>query len=246
MWYIIIGIIILGVIASIFEYLSELVGGTQRLIIIIVVLVAAFLAFSWVGVFAIVVLAVAIRLLSSVGREIKSVIEKHDEESNDKILMKELEKNCKWLGEMNSEKWKEKLPNYVGRKYSTSFEEITENFARQLEQQNILQSDEWFEPYKRYVVEHDGGATVTKMLNEVNCPQLQITHITQNGDLINTLLMRGTKKKSEDVPALFDKTFINEMNEYLYKPTRYLLKLYNRDCSSYQAVHREEIDFDNL
>ena len=61
MWYIIIVLIILGIIYSIFEWLADLVGGAGTLIVIIVVFVVAYLAFSWTGIFAIIpsVLSVA-------------------------------------------------------------------------------------------------------------------------------------------------------------------------------------------
>ncbi len=267
MWYIIIGLIILGLITSFFEWLSDLVGGALPLIIIIAVLVTSYLAFSWEGVFTVIAIAVVgaivIGLLKKAGIYVNDKVEAHDKRAketaqikqqtqaeqithnNDAALMQELAKNCTWLGYMDAQMWAAKLSNFVGRSYSTSFEEVTSNFAKQIEQQYILQNDDWFEPYKLYVLNHPGGSTVTKMIAEVDCPQLKMTHCTPDGDLINTWLMRGTKAISRDVPALFNVTFIKDINENLFTPTLYLKKLYSV-AETAEDNHVEEISFDDL
>lgn len=261
----IIALIILALVISLFSKLAELVGGSGPLIVIIVILVIAYLAFKWTGVLVVIALPFVGVALSEAGKFIKREVKQHDQRAketaqiiqktqsdklahdNDTSLMQELNQNCYWLGCMNEEKWKKKLPNYVQRQYSTSFEAITTNFAKQLEQQQIRQNDNWFEPFKQYVLAHPGGSTVTKMLHEVNCPQLKMTHITPDGDLVNTWLMKGTKRVSQDVPPLFRSTFIREMNENVFTPTEYLKKLYGADASAEQPVSQvEEINFDDL
>lgn len=268
MWYFIIGFVIISIIVSIFSWLADLVGGGGRLFAIIAVLVISFLAFSWKGVFAVIGIAIGVvvivGLLGEAGHFIGNKLEAHDQtvqetarikretqaekqiHDNDNALIEELNRNCSCLGYMNEAKWKKKLPNFVNRVYSSSFEEITSNFARQIEQQHILQNDDWFEPYKLYVLNHPGGSTVTQMLNEVDCPQLRMTHCTSDGDLINTWLMRGTKNISRDVPALFGNQFINDINENVFRPTNYLKKLYGASTTSSTDNNREEIDFNNL
>lgn len=269
MWYIIGGIIILGIIVSLFQWLADLVGGAGKLIVIIIILVSAFLVGSWAGVLAVVAIGaigyVIVRLLGKAGKYVGDQVEQHDKRkretaqinqktqadkqmhNNDAALMEELSKNCYWLGYMSDDMWLKKLPNYVHRQYSTDFKTITSNFAKQIEQQHILQNDDWFEPFKLYVLNHPGGSTVTKMLHEVNCPQLKMTHSTPDGDLVNTWLVRGTKKANKDVPALFSSTFIKEMNESVFTPTPYLQKLYEGNNGGFQEVnHATEISFDDL
>lgn len=269
MLYIIVGLIILGIIVSIFKRLSELVGGTGNLIVIIIILVASFLVGGVAGIFVVaaifVVVCVVIGLLGIAGKYVGDQVEQHDKSkretaqinqkiqedmqihNNDRALMEELSKNCYWLGYMSDEMWEKKLPNYVGRQYSTDFRTITSNFAKQIEQQHILQNNDWFEPFKLYVLNHPGGSTVTKMLHEVNCPQLRVTHSTPDGDLLNTWLVRGTQKANKDVPALFSSTFIKEMNESVFTPTPYLQKLYSGTNEKAQEVnHVTEINFDDL
>lgn len=265
MVYIIIGLIILGLIVSFFSWLSDLIGGAGRLLIIIAVLVLAYLAFSWQGVFAVVAIALLGMVLGKAGRFIGIQVNQHDKRAketaqikqqtqkeqlihhNDAALIEELNKNCYWLGCMDPEKWKKKLPNYANKQYTTSFETITMNFAKQIEQQHIIQNGDWFEPYKQYVVQHPGGSTVTKMLNEVNCPQLKMTHVTPDGDLINTWLVRGTKRVGKDVPELFRMTFIKELNESVFTPTEYLKKLYGSgDCADQGCAHTQELNFEDL
>lgn len=268
MWYIIIGLIILGIIFAIFEKLADLVGGSGILIAIIVVLVIAYLAFSWKGVFGVIgaaiVIALVATLLGSASTFISKTVETHDKEmketarikqktqsskeihDNDTALRNELDMNCRWLGFMSEEMWQVKLPNYVNKKYSTSFTDITKNFATQMEQQNIRQNDEWFQPFLMYVIAHP-GSTVTKMLNEVSCPQFHATHVTPNGDILNTRMVKGTKKVNKDVPPLFTQCFIKDMNEFVFAPTKYALKLYSTGRSSSETInHTEEIDFNDL
>lgn len=257
---IIIGIIVIGVILGIlgdfFSWLSDLVGGPVKLVVIIIAFVVAFLAFSWAGVF---VMLIGICVVKKAG----NMLEEHDKRAsevakikretqtekiihnNDFALMQELEKSCTRLGYMDEEKWEEKLPNFKNRHYSTSFQEITANFAKQIEFQNLWQNDDWFDVYKRYVVEHPAGSTVTKMLAEVDCPALKMTHTVEDGDLINTMLQRGTIRKSKDVPPLFNATFIETENEFVYTPTAYLQRLYSNETSATEK-HTEEISFDDL
>ena len=269
MTYIIIALVVLGIIVSLFKWLSDLVGGAGKLIVIIIILVASYLVASWEGVLTAAVIAtigyIAVRLLGKAGKYIGNQVEQHDKnkretakinqqtqqakqiQSNDAALMNELSKNCFWLGYMSREMWLKKLPNYANRQYSTDFNTITSNFAKQIEQQHIVQNDDWFEPFKLYVLNHPGGSTVTKMLHEVNCPQLKMTHSTPDGDLLNTWLMRGTKKANKDVPALFSATFIKEMNENVFTPTAYLQKLYGVNTgASTEGNHATEISFDDL
>lgn len=265
MVYIIIGIIVIGIIA----WLAEKVGGINRLIVIVGLIIVLSVFGLWpyaLGFAAICAVGYAIvKILGKAGKYVGDQVEQHDKSekekaqiyqqtqadmqvhNNDTALMEELSKNCYWLGYMNDDMWIEKLPNYVNRKYSTDFGTITRNFAKQIEQQHILQNDDWFEPFKLYVLKHPGGSTVTKMLHEVNCPQLKMTHSTPDGDLLNTWLVRGTKKANKDVPALFSSTFIKEMNENVFTPTLYLQKLYGDNTGGSQEVnHVTEINFDDL
>lgn len=256
---IIITIVVICIIINIFAWLADLVGGPVQLIAIIAVFTVAFLAFSWVGVFCVI----AIALLGFGILMVSAMLDEHDKRakevakeqhkmqsekiihSNDSALMKELETGCMYLGYMDEKKWGEKLPNFRNRQYSTSFQEITSNFAKQVEFQNIWQNDDWFEPYKLYVLDHPAGSTVTKMLAEVDCPALKMTHSVEDGDLINTMFQRGTVRKSKDVPPLFNATFIEDANEYLYTPTAYLQRLYAKKTDATEK-HTEEINFDDL
>ncbi len=264
MWYIIMGLIIIAIIYGIFMGLAELVGGVVPLIIIIVALILSFLAFSWKGVFAVVGAVIVIALLIKTGEYLKKIIKEHDDSAretaritqetqakqlvhdNDAALLNELNKNCHTLGYMNATMWRIQLPNFVEKKYSSSFEDITKKFAEQMENQYILKNKDWFEVYKIYIVQHSGGRTVSQMLSEVNCPQLKKTHCTPNVDLLNMQLEKGLEKESKDIPALFNRTYIEKINEYLYTPTKYLEKLYNTNLSTNDDMQKKEINYDDL
>jgi hypothetical protein len=265
MVYIIIGIIVIGIIA----WLADKVGGMLPLIIIIGLIIILSVFGLWpyaLGFAAICAVGYGIVMaLGKAGKYVGNQVEQHDKlkketaqiakktqddklmHNNDAALMEELSKNCYWLGYMSDDMWLQKLPNYANRQYSTDFRTITNNFAKQIEQQHIIQNNDWFEPFKLYVLNHPGGSTVTKMLHEVNCPQLKMTHATPDGDLVNTWLVRGTQKANKDVPALFSSTFIKDMNESVFTPTPYLQKLYGESDEKVQeANHATEINFDDL
>lgn len=269
MLYIIVGIIVLALIISFFEWLADLVGGAVPLIVVIIVLIVLSVFGLWpyaLGFAAICLVGyMIVSLIGKAGKYVGDQVEQHDnsikeaarinqqtyedqqKHNNDVALMEELSKNCYWLGYMSDAKWLEKLPNFANRQYSTDFKMITSNFAKQIEQQHIIQNDDWFEPFKLYVLNHPGGSTVTKMLHEVDCPQLKMTHSTPDGDLLNTWLVRRTQKANKDVPALFASTFIKEMNESIFTPTPYLQKLYGANNNDSQEVnHATEISFDDL
>lgn len=265
MVYIIIGIIVLGIIG----WLAEKVGGFVPLLIIIGLIIVLSVFGLWpyaLGFAAICGVGYAIiKVLGNAGKYVGDQVKEHDARqketaqinqktqadkqmhSNDVALMEELSKNCYWLGYMTDDMWLKKLPNYASKRYSTDFRTITSNFAKQIEQQHITQNGDWLEPFKLYILNHPGGSTVTKMLHEVDCPQLKMTHSTPDGDLLNTWLVRGTKKANKDVPALFSSTFIKEMNESVFTPTPYLKKLYGGNDEGGQEVnHATEISFDDL
>lgn len=264
MRYIIIGVIVIGVIwlilSSIYENLSEAVG-TKTVIITLILCVIAFFAYSWKGVLVVAVGGLGIAyLLKKAG----GALEKHDEnrretaeinkhtqkaqaiQNNEFALREELDRNCRRLGFMNAEMWEKKLPNYKNKPYQSSFDSITTNFAKQMEQQNILQSDDWFQPFFQFVLNHPQGTTPTKLLNEVSCPQLQITHITPNIQLLEARLKKGTERVSKDVPPLFDERPLEGMKENLYVPTRYALNTYGSSSNNSGAVNKKEFDINEL
>lgn len=277
MLYVIIALVVIVILVMIFKAIAEAIedvlgiasGGIAIEILFIIALIIGFLVGSWLGlvigagiyfaIFAIICLIEAAASavsddvkehdrkkheIAEMNQKTQEAIQEHD---NDQALHDELEKNCYWLGYMDNNKWAQKLPNYVNRKYSTDFVTVTNNFAKQNEQQHIVQNDDWLEPFKKYIVEHSGGSTVTKMLNEVACPQLQVTHYTRNEDLLKAHLEMGTRPVSKDVPALFHSTFIKDINENIYTPTRYLQKRYGKDNGVDDGVkHTQEINFDDL
>ena len=265
MLYIIIGIVIIGIICAAFQRMANMVGGGKRLAVIVLIFVVAFLALSWVGVLGVIVVGVIIALLRSFGIHLGNIVKDHDKEKkdiaqikqntqaskemhdNEFALIQELNQNCVYLGFMDDQRWLYKLPNYANRKYATNFIDITRKFATQVEQQNIQQNEDWFRPFLEYIISHPQGTTVTKMLNEVRCPQFQFTHITPDFHILNVRMMRGTQRISKDVPPLFEQHNVNGMNEYLFVPTRYALNLYGKNDSSKEKTdHTVEIDFDDL
>lgn len=281
MWYIIIGIIIIGVIVAILEAVWNIAGGIlliiyknlniicknlldavgkHALIITSILCVIAFLAFSWGGVLVVAIGGLGIAcILNKIGQALKV----HDKsikdtakinqktqwdriaQQNEMALTQELDTNCRRLGFMNSAMWASKLPNYGDRIYQSSFDSITLNFAKQMEEQNILQNDDWFEAFFQYILDHPNGSTPTKLLNEVSCPQLQVTHITPDIELLEIRLKKGTQWVSRDVPPLFKEISLQDVNENLYVPTKYALNTYGSESNS-ADIHQNEMRFEDL
>ena len=228
-------------------------GGGWRTLILVVASVIGFLAMSWRGILIVFVVYAAFIWLLKAGVFIgKSVNTKLDQDkknylqNNEDELRKELEVNCKRLGYMNREMWAQKLPNFAKKEYISSFDSIVSGFAVQVEESLITQNDEWFIPFRQYLIAHPQGATAVKMLEEVSCPQLNATHHTANIDLLTKRLEKGTKRVSKDVPPLFDK--VDTHVGCLYTPTKYALKLYAEDAgkTNSSTANTEEINFDDL
>lgn len=253
-------IIIIIVIVVIGTAVSSLIDALEEILPIIgaiIGLIVFFAIFSWPGILILCVIGAGIwgsKVLKQhderkkEAAKINSETEKEKRiQENDFALQNELERNCKRLGYMNKKMWEQKLSNFKDKEYSTSFETITSNFAMQVERQTITQSDEWFKPFLKYMLNHPQGTTVVKMINEVNAPQLNHTHASPNMVLLRERLKCGTRRVSKDVPPLFEEIPITEMQDSLFKPTRYAMKLY---CSENEGVtekvKQEEISFDDL
>lgn len=250
---IIVILVILSGIYSFFEGLSDAVG-KNTLLITGILCVISFFAFSWIGVLIVAALGIGGSYLLQKTRE---TLREHDanarktaqinqqtslqnaQHNNQLALQEELDKNCRWLGEMTPSKWKEKLPNYASKSYETSFEQITSNFAKQMEQQMILQNDDWFTPFMEYIVNKEATSPI-KLLNEVNCPQLKITHSTSNLELLTKRLDRATQRISDDVPPLLTK-----MPSGIYRPTRYANERFGKAKHENFESHHETIDLDD-
>ena len=263
MWvYIIVIFVVLGIIGAIVEFVSD---HLKVIAALLCVLGLGYLAYSWQGakgiliLIGIVILAVVIVFLFLVGfttlqehgENLKKTAEINKETElskeahlNEMSLRNELEKNCRWLGYMNTEKWKSKLPNYLGKQYETNFKDITNNFAIQMEKQNITSNDEWFAPYIEYILKHPQGSTLQKMVCEVNCPQLNITHHTSDMGLISSKVQKGTKRISKDVPPLFIE--VTAGGEVLYKPSTYLQRLHGYKPNDHNDGNTVEINFEDL
>ena len=117
-----------------------------------------------------------------------------------------------------------------------------------MERQNILQNDDWFQPYFQYILSHPQGSTPIKLLSEVDCPQLKMTHITPNIRLLQAQLEKKTKRISEDVPPLLERRQVNIEGGFLYVPSKYALNTYGSSTSwnSPNVEQTMEIDFDDL
>lgn len=170
---IIIGIIIILVVLGIIGILLDWVRDHKGIIIAIV----AGAILLYIGGIKLLLGAVAVLLIIGY---IVSLIQK----SNDKKLETILNTSCTQLGCVNSEAWRSRLPMYADKMYSTSFDEITQNFTQASEKQHITDDQKltWLDPASKYLAK-SVMADVYE-LAQVPSEGLMYTHSTPNGQLI--------------------------------------------------------------
>lgn len=163
---------------------------------------------------------------------------------NDMELKLALDSNCKSLGTMDEQGWRRVLGNYVHKEYETSFDEITMNFAKQIENQYIAKTaSDWMQKFEEYISQRPSGCPIFKMLEEVDCDALRMTHITPTNKILEHYLNEGTKELGYGVKAKF--TVSNADNLVIYKPTKYLMHLYENKMNGYSIQGKQiEIDAD--
>ena len=146
MIYFLVFLVLLGVVCYVVQGIIDTVGGGKNLLLIIGGIALVILAVK--GGFIIPLLIIAafvygIKTLSgavhSHGVNTKVAAEKNaqtaesqERHNNEPALQHELETNCRHLGYMSLQDWHNKLPNYTGKKYLTSFDSIVKNFASQV------------------------------------------------------------------------------------------------------------------
>ena len=254
MLYIIIILIIIGLLGVLIEFIKEHFGTIVGIILAIAFVVLT----GGVGIIVALILwgVYAIVKRNREGKYAEKELEnktaqKNAETSrleirheNDNELANELDRNCKYLGLMNEQRWEMQLHNYVNREYSTSFAEITRNFAMQIEDQYIAKNvDYWMQNFEKYIVQRPSGCPIFKMLEEVDCDALRMTHITPTNKILEHYLNEGTKELGYGVKAKF--TVSNADNLVIYKPTKYLMHLYENKMNGYSIQGKQiEIDAD--
>ena len=269
-WIIAIVIIlfVIGIIYAVFSWLIETIRDIVEKvgwvgICAFLALIIAYFTYSWKGVAITAGVEAGFVLLVSLLSETRKTVLEHDKNkkeiakinnatqknrekhNNEAALLKELETNCRWLGYMDDEKWKQKLPNYIQKSYETDFFQIVRNFARQMEEQNITNNNDWFMPYMQYIAEKGISGTVTKLINEVNCPQLRITHSTPDETLLESKLKESCEKASEDTPALLEEQ--STQIGIIYRLTPYAERMYGKELENHEEIAcSEEISMDDL
>ena len=252
-------IVAILVVIVIIQMIAEAVGGGKNLALIIGGIALVITAIGTGFIVPLLVIAAAVygvRVLSvavhSHGVNTKAAAERNaitadaqERHNNELALQQELEANCKFLGQMSLQDWYNKLPNYTGKKYVSDFNSIVENFASQVEQEYITHNNEWLQPYLDYIILHPTGMSVLKLLNEVECPSLQYTHVTDDKVLLQSKLDGCCNDISRDVPALLKKssTQIGDV----YTPSLYLERLSGNTGNLLpDTSKRQEINLDDL
>ena len=152
-WWIVIGILVIGLLSwlgekfiGFMEVYVELLG-RKSVIIILILSILAFFIGSFPGA---IMMMICGTIVGYIGKSIanfahernieklqieeqKRITEKlRETHENDIILKNVLQSTCTHLGYMPPKEWEKKLGNYKNKEYTTSFEEITQNFAKQM------------------------------------------------------------------------------------------------------------------
>ena len=174
MWlYIIIGIIVLGIISAIVDWIKIHKG------IITLIVITGICIFVFGFMKTVIIYAVLFVVLLVLGCVITYIERKNEEELN-----KYLNDNCLKCGYVTLNTWKKMLPQYVTRQYDTSFEEITMNFSHRIEKEYIEQDStlKWLDPAVLYLIKNSMADVLE--LEKVPSENLNYTHITPNAQLI--------------------------------------------------------------
>lgn len=258
---IIVILFVLSIVGAIVGVIAENAKAIGAIILMILVLVVCWKAAGTKGILGFIVVLIALGILAFIAsiinehdKEKKQLLEKQIEEqkkqdaaNNEAQLVTELNANYKKMGYITLEDWRTKLPNYVSKAYTTSFDCIVEDFTKQIQEQKITKNKDWLEPFVMYILAHEQGVTVNKLLAEVKSKDLAYTHYIDDRELLDEKLREGTVSTSKDVPALFE--VVSTAAGDLYKPTKYLKKLYGVDkveSANCKSSMTEEISFDDL
>lgn len=160
----------------------------------IICVVLFLLAWRFLGLVGAVILALAVALLIKVGTKYME----WRRAKNETALNKYLEKNCRSMGYMTSKDWNNQLPKFSSRSYTTSFEHITDSFARKVENEFFVTSSDlsWVDPYIHYLITNIMAPVYE--LEKIPNPALQVTHVTPDAKLIYTALSGLSKYKLID------------------------------------------------
>lgn len=193
---VIIFIIVVGAIAALVDW----VKANKGLVTMLVAFIISWFIFGFIETIVIAIILFVIAMI------IAAIINKI-EINNQKKLLIHLKNNCSKLGYMNANKWRNYLPEYADKMYPTSFDDITKNFALQIERLNIIEDNNlsWLDPASKYLVE-SGMADVYE-LAQVPSEGLKWTHVTPNEKLIFDAM-----EKLSIVKKINDKKLINKIN----------------------------------
>lgn len=158
-------------------------------------------AWFFLGILKAVILTAALLAVGALIFAISKWIRK----SNEKKLKRYLEAKCRSLGYMTPEQWKKQLPQYEGRSYLTSFSQITNSFAREMEKRFFIESKDlsWVDPYVDYLLTNIMGSVYE--LEKIPNPAMQNTHCSPDAKLIYTALSGLAQHKRIDGAPVLEK-----------------------------------------
>lgn len=129
---------------------------------------------------------------------------------NEENLKNYLENNCGFMGYMTPERWREQLPQYANRSYTTSFEQITTSFAKEKEKAVFVKSPDlsWVKPYTDYLMANIMGPIYE--LEKIPNPAMQNTHYLPDAALIYHGLSCLKKYKIIDGAPVLEEVHLND------------------------------------
>jgi hypothetical protein len=152
----------------------------------------------------IVLLIISLGMLCVLLHAIENWFANREKKKNELALKQYLQNNCKGCGYMDSERWKLLLPEFAGKNYISSFENVTSDFAKSIEIQYISKAkDEWMQPVIEYLTKN-GMADIFE-LTQVSNPLLKYTHYTSDALLIDRELEKLCKIARKDGKKMLDK-----------------------------------------
>lgn len=194
------GVIIFIIVVGLISALVEWVKANKGLVTLIIAFIISCFVFGFTETIMIsIILFILLMIISAIVKQI--------EINNQKKLLIHLKNNCRKLGYMNPNKWRNYLPEYANKMYPTSFEDITRNFALEIERVYIIEDSNlsWLDPASKYLAE-SGMADVYE-LAQIPSEGLKWTHVTPNEKLIFDAM-----EKLSIVKKINNRKLINKIN----------------------------------
>lgn len=153
-------------------------------------------------------------------------------------LKKHLEEYCLKCGYMDNLSWKKLLPDFASKQYITSFQQITDEFAKQVQSIYIDHAEglPWLQPVTDYLSKNIMADVYE--LSKISNPGLEYTHRTPDAKLIREGMDRLSVAMEKEGKKLIQRVPLDECEMMKAYP-----ELRGGEVGAYLMAYRMNEDF---